>query len=122
VAGNVRIFDAPVSIDNTPGGTPVDAKSSSVATLVEINIPKGLGREALIAQFSKAAPAYQQVAGLLRKQFILSDQGTFGGVYLWKDQASADNWFNRHELRCHARRRPRLCRCPSMLRRASLQA
>ncbi len=92
--GRVRFFEAPVSIDNTPGGTLVEAKSSTVATLVEINIPAGVGREALIAEFNKAVPTYQKVPGLLRKQFILSDQGTFGGVYIWRDQASAASWFN----------------------------
>ena len=90
----VRKFDAPVSIDNTPGGTPADSDSQTVSTLVEIPIPTGVTRERLAAEFAAAVPLYQKVPGLLRKHFTISDTGTFGGIYIWKDQASARNWFN----------------------------
>jgi heme-degrading monooxygenase HmoA len=94
----VRIFEAPVSIDNTPSGTPASTDSSAVATLVEIPLPRGIGRERLLAEFNAAVPEYQKVPGLLRKHFILSQgdstTGTFGGVYLWRDEASAKAWFN----------------------------
>jgi heme-degrading monooxygenase HmoA len=92
--GQVRFFEAPVAVDNTAAGTPAAMRSDAVATLVEIAIPAGVSREAILAGFQKAVPEYQKVPGLLRKQFILSDQGTFGGVYLWKDEASATAWFN----------------------------
>ncbi len=93
-AGNVRYFEAPVSIDNTPGGTPANAHSQGVATLVEIDTPAGISRERLIQEFKQAVPVYQKIPGLLRKHFTLSDTGTFGGIYLWKDEASAQAWFN----------------------------
>jgi hypothetical protein len=31
---------------------------------------------------------------LLRKHFTVSTNGQFGGVYLWKDEASARAWFS----------------------------
>lgn len=94
VQAQVRLFDAPVSLDNTPGGAPADNDSRAVATLVEIPIPAGLPRARLEAEFATAVPAYRKVPGLLRKHFIVSDAGTFGGVYLWADEASARAWFN----------------------------
>ncbi len=41
--------------------------------------------------FLSTAPTYQGVAGLVRKNYILSqDGGTAGGIYLWKSRADAD--------------------------------
>jgi hypothetical protein len=91
--GTVRYLDALLSIDNTPGGTPADNASPAVATLVEIPIPAGVGRDRLYAEFKAAVPTYQQVPGLMRKHFTVSELGTFGGLYLWKDEASAKAWF-----------------------------
>lgn len=93
VDAQVRMFDAPVSIDNTAGGTPSDSDSPAVGTLVEMPIPAGVTRERLAAEFLAAVPIYQKVPGLLRKHFTVSSHGSFGGVYLWKDEASARTWF-----------------------------
>lgn len=90
----VRSFDAPVSIDNVAGGTVAESDGKAVATLVEIPIPAGVTRERLVAEFTAAVPTYRKVPGLLRKHFIVSSTGTFGGVYLWKDEASARSWFD----------------------------
>lgn len=90
----VRTFSAPVAIDNTPGGTPANPDSATVATLVEITIPASISMDKVVSGFKEAVPTYQSVPGLLRKYFITSDKGTFGGVYLWKDEASANAWFS----------------------------
>jgi len=92
--GEVRYFDAPVVLDNTPGGTPMSAESSAVSTIVTIPIPAGVDRDRLVAEFRAAVPQYRKVAGLLRKYFIVTDDGKFGGVYLWSDQAAAERWFS----------------------------
>jgi Putative mono-oxygenase ydhR len=92
--GEVRYFDVPVAIDNTPGGTPRSDDSSAVATLVTIATPPGVGRDRLAAEFDAAVPVYRQVKGLLRKYFILTGDGRFGGIYLWSDPGSAERWFN----------------------------
>ena len=91
--GQVRFFDAPVSIDNRPGGTPPSNDSAAVSTLVEIPIPAGVSRERLAAEFAAAVPVYQKVPGLLRKHFTMSAEA-FGGVYVWQDEASARAWFS----------------------------
>ena len=94
VDAQVRTFDAPVTIDTTVGGTPFDTDSQAVATLVEIAVPAGIGRDRLVAEFQAAVPTYQKVPGLLRKHFTIAANGDFGGVYLWKDESSARAWFN----------------------------
>ncbi len=47
--------------------------------------------EALKEIFVASVPRYQQVPGLLRKYYLLSDDGdTAGGVYLWKSREDAE--------------------------------
>ncbi len=89
----LRTFSAPVVLDNTPGGTPANSDSVAVATLVEIPIPATVSMDKVVEGFKEAVPTYQSVPGLLRKYFTTSDKGTFGGVYVWKDEASANAWF-----------------------------
>jgi heme-degrading monooxygenase HmoA len=95
VEGRVALYDAPLSIDNTPGGLKGADPSQGVATLVLVRTPAGVSRDQIVAGFHKAAPEHQAIAGLLRKHFIIGDNGaSFGGLYLWKDEASAQAWFN----------------------------
>ena len=43
------------------------------------------------ALFEASAPKYQNVPGLLRKHYLLGDDGRVGGgVYLWESQAAAE--------------------------------
>jgi hypothetical protein len=91
---DVRSFEVLVAIDNTPGGTPFNADSSAVATLVTIPTPQGIDKQRLLKEFEAAIPTYQKVPGLLRKYFIVTDDGQFGGIYLWNDLASARQWFS----------------------------
>jgi heme-degrading monooxygenase HmoA len=89
------MYDAPLSVDNVPGGLKGADPSSGVATLVLLRTPAGVGREQIETEFRKAAPSYRTVPGLLRKHFIVGhDNTSFGGLYLWRDEASAQAWFN----------------------------
>ena len=92
-SANVRVFEVLLALDNTPGGTPANPASSSVVTIVEIPIPAGVGKERVAQGFVTAAPSFQKIPGLLRKYFITSADGKFGGIYIWKDEASAQSWF-----------------------------
>jgi heme-degrading monooxygenase HmoA len=95
VEGRVALYEAPLSVDNTPGGSRSADPNQGVATLVLVRTPAGVSRDQLVAGFRKAAPEHQAIAGLLRKHFIIGDNGaSFGGLYLWKDEASAQAWFN----------------------------
>jgi heme-degrading monooxygenase HmoA len=92
--GQVQFYEVPVAIDNTPGGTPAQADGANVSTIVTIAVPAGVGKARLVQEFQAAIPTYRAVPGLLRKHFIITDDGRFGGIYLWKDRAAADQWFN----------------------------
>jgi Putative mono-oxygenase ydhR len=42
---------------------------------------------------ARSAPTYAAVPGLIRKYFTIG-QADFGGLYLFRDRASAQAWFN----------------------------
>ncbi|QGZ38811.1 putative monooxygenase ydhR [Pseudoduganella flava] len=54
-------------------------------------LPNPLTRDEARAIFLGTAPTYQGVPGLLRKHYVLSEDGqTAGGVYLWNSRAEAE--------------------------------
>ncbi len=91
---SVRTFASLRSIDNVPGGSRAADGAGNVVTLVQIPLPDWGTDELLLQGIDAAEPTYRQVPGLLRKHFISSDHGTFGGVYLWRNQAAATAWFD----------------------------
>lgn len=70
------------------------ASAGPVAVVVNIQIPPGFTREKAVAAMQKTVPQYQALPGLARKYFTLSDDGKFGGIYLWKSRAEAQAWFS----------------------------
>lgn len=70
------------------------ASSGPVAVVVNIQLPPGFTREKTVAAMQKTVPQYQALPGLARKYFTLSDDGKFGGIYLWKSRAEAQAWFS----------------------------
>ena len=90
-AAQVTMFDAPLVLDN---GTPVGTDGDAVAAIVRIRIPTGVSRDTLIAEFNKSAPFYRSVSGLARKYFLITDDGQFGGVYLWKSRDAGQAFFD----------------------------
>lgn len=61
--------------------------------VVQFDLPKR-SEEAAIKGGTGSAPTYRDLAGrgLIRKDYLNGDAGT-GGVYLWRDKASAEAWF-----------------------------
>jgi quinol monooxygenase YgiN len=77
------------------GQTPEDAAASTlVVAVVKIPIPSAIDHTKLLAALIKSIPEYQALPGLIRKYYIITDDQKFGGVYLWKDKASADAHYN----------------------------
>jgi hypothetical protein len=72
---------------------PAAATSSPVATIVTIKTPPGITRERLEAGFKQAVPLYESIPGLTAK-FFIANEDSFGGMYLWKDRASAEAWYS----------------------------
>jgi heme-degrading monooxygenase HmoA len=95
VDGRVAFYEAPMTVDNMAGGPGAEDESHAVATLVLIRTPAGVSSEQLRAEFQKASEGYRSLPGLLRKHFLIGEAGaSFGGLYLWKDEASAQAWFD----------------------------
>ncbi len=62
-----------------------------ITTIVEFKLPEKITLDQARATFLSTAPKYQGMAGLLRKYYFLTEDGTkAGGVYLWKSRQDAE--------------------------------
>ncbi|MEI6734619.1 MAG: YdhR family protein [Comamonadaceae bacterium] len=61
-----------------------------ITVMVTFQLPTAMTLAEARTIFLGTAPKYQAVAGLIRKYYVLSQDGkTAGGIYLWKSQAEA---------------------------------
>jgi len=62
-----------------------------ITVIDTIQLPKPITRDEARRIFLSTAPKYQGVAGLVRKYYVLSQDGnTAGGIYLWNSRAEAE--------------------------------
>ena len=62
-----------------------------ITTITTFRLPKPVTRDEARKIFLSTAPTYQGVPGLVRKVYVLSQEGdTVGGIYLWNSRADAD--------------------------------
>jgi hypothetical protein len=71
----------------------VVAPSVQVAVSVSVPTPAGVPRATVEAGMARSVPTYAAVPGLIRKYFTIG-QADFGGLYLFRDRASAQTWFS----------------------------
>ncbi|UCB49483.1 MAG: YdhR family protein [Deltaproteobacteria bacterium] len=65
-----------------------------ITALVQFKLPAPLTRDEAQEIFSSTAPRYRDFQGLIRKYYVLSeDGGTAGGVYLWQSRADAERLY-----------------------------
>ena len=65
-----------------------------VTAFVQFKIPAPPSREQAKEVFMSTAPKYQAAPGLIRKYYLLSeDGGTAGGVYLWRSREDAERLY-----------------------------
>jgi hypothetical protein len=65
-----------------------------ITTLVQFKLPEPITQEKAKEIFLSTAPKYAGLTGLIRKQYLLTDDGrNAGGVYLWKSRADAERLF-----------------------------
>lgn len=65
-----------------------------MTALVQFKLPQPVSRETAQETFLGTAPKYREVQGLIRKYYLLSeDGGTAGGVYLWRSRADAEQLY-----------------------------
>lgn len=66
-----------------------------ITTLVQFKLPQPLTRAQAREAYMASAPKYREVPGLIRKVYLLAeDGGTGGGMYLWESRADAERLFN----------------------------
>ena len=62
-----------------------------ITVFTTFTLPKPITREEARGVFLSTAPTYRGVQGLLRKIYVLSQDGaTVGGVYLWNSRSEAE--------------------------------
>lgn len=65
-----------------------------ITALVQFRLPQPVSREKARELFTGSAPNYRDVPGLVRKYYLLSEDGqSAGGVYLWKTRADAERLY-----------------------------
>lgn len=62
-----------------------------ITTMTAFMLPKPITREEARAIFLSTAPTYRGVPGLVRKTYVLAEDGrTVGGIYQWNSRADAE--------------------------------
>lgn len=62
-----------------------------ITAFVQFKLPRAMTPEQAREVFLSTAPRYLGMPGLIRKYYLLSDDGsTAGGVYLWRSREDAE--------------------------------
>ena len=65
-----------------------------ITALVQFKLPQPMTTDKAREVFSGTAPKYREVEGLVRKYYLLSEDGqTAGGVYLWQSRQAAEQLY-----------------------------
>jgi hypothetical protein len=66
-----------------------------ITTLVQFALPSPITLAEATRRFESSAPKYQNLAGLIRKYYIRSEDGRIaGGIYLWESRQAAERVFS----------------------------
>lgn len=65
-----------------------------VVGIVQVKAPWWAPDFLIERRFADSIPRYRAAPGLARKFYILSDRGTLGGIYLWRDRAAAEAFYD----------------------------
>ena len=65
-----------------------------IVAIVTFELPRASSLAEMSATFQSTAPKYQDVPGLLRKNYFVSEDGLrAGGIYVWASRADADRLY-----------------------------
>lgn len=66
-----------------------------ITAVVQFNLPAPITLAEATQRFESSAPKYRNLPGLIRKYYVLSeDGGVAGGIYLWESRAAAERIYN----------------------------
>jgi hypothetical protein len=64
-----------------------------IISITRFSLPQGIDLDQLRAGFCTTSPLFEDVPGLIRKHFLIAEDGrTAGGVYVWEDRESASTF------------------------------
>jgi hypothetical protein len=70
--------------------TDITTKENMITSITRFPLSPELERDALRQELEAVAPQFKTIPGLIRKYFLLGEDGnTCGGVYLWDSMAEA---------------------------------
>ncbi|MEM7411564.1 MAG: hypothetical protein AAF430_15130 [Myxococcota bacterium] len=92
VAATALVFGLTGGLAAPSGAEP--AASPRVVSIVKVKTPWYAPRFFVRWRFEAAAPRYAEIPGLERKFFTIADSGELGGIYLWRDRAAADAFYD----------------------------
>jgi len=64
-----------------------------ITAVVTFRLPPEMSREKWQENIKQVSTRFQNVPGLIRKQFLYNEKGIGGGVYLWETREAAENCY-----------------------------
>jgi hypothetical protein len=61
-----------------------------ITAVVTFKLPPGMTKEKWLEHIKPVSARFQNIPGLIRKQFLFNADGTGGGVYLWETREAAE--------------------------------
>ena len=67
-----------------------------IIAITNFQLPNPVTRDQARSIFRTTAPTYQGVAGLVRKSYVVAEDGnSVGGIYLWNSRAEAEAMYTK---------------------------
>lgn len=65
-----------------------------ITVIVQFKLPNSMSLDQSRQVFLSTAPKYKDLPGLIRKYYVLSEDGaTAGGIYLWRSKQEAERFY-----------------------------
>lgn len=88
LASLVGCASAPIEVKPQP------VPDNAVLAIVRVPSPWYAPEFVIRSLFEDAVPTYEAIEGLESKHFILTSNDEFGGVYIWRDEATARAYYS----------------------------
>src|SRR6185436_18902632 len=86
-----RLLAAAAHVKRWASSATAQQEMQMIIVFTTFKLPKPITREEARGIFLSTAPRYRGVQGLLRKHYVLSQDGaTAGGIYLWTSRPEAE--------------------------------
>lgn len=65
-----------------------------ITAIVQFKVAAGVERDEIVTNMTNVAPRFENVPGLIRKNFLLDENhGVGGGVYTWESREAAEELY-----------------------------